>query len=524
MKKFVYLIPVLFSLLWSCNYKDIQPVPDDVIAAIDSAKDNGDELIKVINHYRFNPADSLKLKAAYFLIANMPGHSYVKAKLVDTAGNPVAFDVLDYPNYEAMRNARDSLKKKIGEFDWKLDTIIYDLYAIKAGYLIKNIDLAFETWQYPWAKILNFDEFCEYVLPYRGSNEPLEDWRDYFHKKYAWIVDSMKNCKDPSKVASAINNEIKKWFKFDARFYFHPTDQGLSEMLKNKMGRCEDMTNLAIYAMRALGVPVMSDYVPYWANTGNNHAWNATLDSNKNVVIFMGGGDNPGEYKLGNKKAKVYRKTYSHQKDALVNIAPDYEKLPAWLNFDQYIDVTPSYTKVADFDVDLKNEKPDSVNFAYVSVFNDGDWRPIDWGRIDGKKAAFHNVGVDIIYLPVYYNQKSKVVPANYPFILDTAGKVNYVIPDTNNLTELVAYSTTRRSIYKTTDKIDVAYFDDGATYELFYWDGKWIKAGEAKAIGKRPLRFKKVPAGALYWLVKKDGRKEERIFTLDANGNQVWW
>ncbi len=511
--------------MFSCNYTDFKPIPKDVQIALDSAKQNKKELLKVISHYRKNPKDSLKLRAAYFLIANMPGHSYVKTKLVDTSGNVVDFNILDYPDYNAMRNARDSLKKKIGEFDWKRDTIIYDLYAITSDYLIKNIDLAFEAWNYPWSKILNFKEFCEYVLPYRGSNEPLENWREYFMKKYKPVVDSIKNCKDPSKVAAIINNDLKKWFKFDARYYFHPEDQGLSSMLKYKMGRCEDMTNLAIYAMRSIGVPVMSDYVPYWPNTGNNHAWNATLDANKKVVIFMGAEDNPGEYKLHNKKAKVYRKTFAHQKNALVHIAPSYEKIPAWLGFDRYIDVTKDYTPVTDVNIKLTETKPDSVNFAYLSVFNDAEWRAIHWGKItDDTSATFTDMGKDIVYMPTYYTQKSKLIPAGYPFLLDTLNNIHYFIPDTNNLITLTAYSTTRRSIYKTTDKISKATFNAGKEYTLYYWNKEWKEIGKQTARKDKPLVFKKVPANALYWLVEKDGRKEERIFSLDKNGNQLWW
>ncbi len=524
MKYIIIWTLLAVPFLFSCNYGRIEPIPEDVLAVLDSAKENRAELLKVINKYRFVPKDSLKLRAAYYLIANMPGHSYVRMKLVDTAGNPVSFNILDYPDYETMRNARDSIKKKIGKFDWKLDTIVYDIYAIKADYLIKNIDLAFETRKYPWTQILSFDEFCEYVLPYRGSNEPLEEWREYFAKKYRWVVDSMAGCKDPSKVAAVINTDIKSWFKFDARYYFHPTDQGLTEMLKEKMGRCEDMTNLAIYAMRAVGVPVMSDYVPYWANTGNNHAWNATLDSTKKVVIFMGGEVNPGEYHLGNKKAKVYRKTFAHQKKALVHIAPKYEKLPAWLGFDRYKDVTADYTDVADFTVELNDNKPDSVHFVYVSVFNDGEWRPIDWARIDGQKAMFRNVGTDIMYLPVYYSLEREVIPANYPFLLDSGGTITYFVPDTIHLITFTAYSTTRRTIYQTTDKINKASFDAGKIYELYYWNNKWVKAGEKRAVKNFPLVFRNVPADALYWLVEKDGRKEERIFSLDASGNQLWW
>ena len=74
------------------------------------------------------------------------------------------------------------------------------------------------------------------------------------------------------------------------------------------------MTNVTIYAMRANGLAVTSDYTPYWANSGNNHAWNAILTGEGKVVPFMGAEANPGEYRLANKLAKVYRKTWKHSK------------------------------------------------------------------------------------------------------------------------------------------------------------------------------------------------------------------
>src|SRR5690554_708660 len=42
--------------------------------ALEMAGDNRIELEKVLEHYSQDPTDSLKLKAAQFLIANMPGH------------------------------------------------------------------------------------------------------------------------------------------------------------------------------------------------------------------------------------------------------------------------------------------------------------------------------------------------------------------------------------------------------------------------------------------------------------------
>ena len=42
------------------------------------------------------------------------------------------------------------------------------LCVITAEYLIDNIDRAFDNWQKrPWNRSLSFEDFCEYLLPYR---------------------------------------------------------------------------------------------------------------------------------------------------------------------------------------------------------------------------------------------------------------------------------------------------------------------------------------------------------------------
>lgn len=489
---------------------------------LDKAGDNRAELEEVINHYK-QTHEIQKLKAAYFLIANMEGQCYATTKIVDTTGKKVDFNVLDYPDYKTMVAAWDSLERIIGPIDFARDTLIYDVNIITSKYLIENIDLAFEAWEKPWAKYLTFDEFKEYILPYRSSNEPIENWRRTFYEKYAWVQDSVKDKTDPIEACTIINSDIISWFDFDARFYRHPTDLGLSEMFKYKKGRCEDMTNLAIYAMRSQGVPVMSDYTPAWPNTGNNHAWNATLDKNKKVIIFMGGLTNPYDYKLGNKKAKVYRKTYGIQENSLAETAPKYEELPGWLASRHYIDVTKDYIPVCNVKLKLQEPKPDSVNYAYLSVFNSGEWKAIHWGKINEDSVTFTDMGMDIVYMPVYY-KKGKLLQANYPFILNNDAQLHYLKPDTNNLKQIKLYSTTKRVIVKTTDEINTASFEPDVEYDLFYWDKKWVKIASAITKAEKPLIFNNVPGNALLWLVKKDSNKEERIFTINEKGEQVWW
>ena len=216
----------------------------------------------VIEHFAA-AGDSLKLEAAYYLIGNMEGHCYVTYDLIDTTGETVEFAVTDYPSFDSLLAAFDVMEAGKGTLDFKSRIAADDIATITADYLIENIDLAFTAWrEKPWARGLSFEDFCDGVLPYRGSNEPLESWRPALLERYADLASKMKDPTDPIEAAALINEDIMTWFTFDERWYFHPTDQGLAEMQQSGFGRCEDMTNVAIYALRANGIGATSDYTP----------------------------------------------------------------------------------------------------------------------------------------------------------------------------------------------------------------------------------------------------------------------
>jgi hypothetical protein len=283
------------------------------------------------------------------------------------------------------------------------------------------------------------------------------------------------------------------------------------------MGRCEDMTNLAIYAMRANGLAVTSDYTPYWANSGNNHAWNAILNSDGKVYPFMGCEANPEEYGLANKLAKVYRKMYAEQSQNLAFKLHDSEKAPGWLRGRSYLDVTKDYVPVSNVTLAL-DSIPDSTHFAYLCVFNSGEWGAIHWGEIVDGHVTFKDMGRDIVYLPVY-NIHDEFIPASAPFILDKSGNI---IPLRGNETEseIKLISTTQRKLDISIDTIETSFFNAGVPYELFVWNDKWQSIGE-KVADDTALKFK-VEEGRLYWFVEKEGDSQERIFTY-SNGKQVW-
>jgi hypothetical protein len=69
MKKSISIIWIFVCFLISCTRQQYSP---EIESVLEQAGDNRSELEQVLQHYSQDPADSLKLKAAEFLIINMP--------------------------------------------------------------------------------------------------------------------------------------------------------------------------------------------------------------------------------------------------------------------------------------------------------------------------------------------------------------------------------------------------------------------------------------------------------------------
>ena len=114
-------------------------------------------------------------------------------------------------------------------------------------------------------------------------------------------------------------------------------------MLQSGQGRCEDITNLETYAMRAIGIATAADYTPWWAPPRQQprvegHARRA----------------GPRLRQSNAHAAKVYRKTFAIQRDALAFRLPAGREAPnRFLASEFYVDVTDQYGPTTDVTVDL---------------------------------------------------------------------------------------------------------------------------------------------------------------------------
>ncbi len=495
---------------------------DRINAVLKQAKENKSELTKVLTHYA-DQGDYLKCKAAEFLMANMGTHYYSRVYNVDSNGNTVPYNSLEYENFDKAQAAWDAVEAKYPKLKQKVEKV-WDSETIKSEYLISDIDLAFLVWQSrPWARDVTFDTFCNFILPYRGSNEPIGRWREKCIDGAKPQLADVQDLTDKTALRKAFSQTQNRWVKFQTKVYLHPTDQGFEEMLESRVGRCEDLSNMLIFVNRANGLPTTSDFTPAWPKGDNNHAWEMILD----------GHGRPLNKRRFGIVAKIYRKMFAEQQDLPYFNKKKGEVLPHFLKGATYLDVTAEYLENTTTVTILITEAiPDKCSWAYLSVFNTGSWVPIVSGRIDNatKQVTFPTVGRDIMYRPVFCvpdeEKDLRLISAAPVVIVEKGGEVrvlNKKVEEHGPTIPVTIIQTKDVQINPDTGKPEkTLQVEPDKEYELFYFDKQWVSLGK-KTSTHTTLVYDNLPPDRLYRLRDLNGRDNERPFTVE-NGKQVLW
>jgi hypothetical protein len=390
--------------------------------ALRASERNRLELEKVLAHYKQHAADSLKYKAACFLIENMPVHcSYEKS--------PEFYSAIDSLNRSALNPDElflrmDSILRKN---QLKTPRKRRDPQNLSSKFLIEQIDKSFENWEKaPWKDKFSPKDFCEYVLPYAVSQEKREIWIDYYRNKYLpFIADKMKNYNAENanliNLCIALNDSLRKISPMAIR----TVDLGNyppAAVDHIRFGNCEDYVARTIYLMRSLGMPVGKDFAPQWGSYAQSHSWNTLLAEDGRHYPFTGFDDGIDEWHLDYRIdcPKMFRITYGIQKESLA--AQEFqEEIPDFLKQANLIDVTKEYLPVSD--VTLPIDNPHKKKAVYLCVFNNKNWIPVHWGLTNHKQVVFKDMGRKVVYLPAFYMNK-RFISAGCPFILDSLGRV----------------------------------------------------------------------------------------------------
>jgi hypothetical protein len=422
-KGLIYLIIVI--LLAGCSR--YSPEIENVLQ---QAGKNRSQLEKVLKHYSRNPADSLKLRAAEFLTVNMPGKCSVEYEV--PFENLIAF---------CMRLHGIDNRQSVDEAYGLIEPIIKeDVKYITGDYLINNIDLAFKVWEeQPWGKNVPFDIFCEEILPYRVANEPLENWREKVLSGFSRLNRSFKTQPDITVVGACIqvNSQLPRF-----RITNGMPEMNYSMIMSTTKGTCEEMTALALFSMRALGIPVTQDCTPKWAGRNVGHIWNSVYDGAGKHISFMGAEFNPGINHQGiyMPKSKVYRQTFAIRKNIdanTVDIPPSLRNMCINDITDEYITLPVSVEGQSNgVEIPVKYPPATNTGYAYLAAIGEQTWNITGWGKADSATICYGTIGVNVLHLPLWYANDEQT-PANYPFLIDSEGDIKIFEPDTGNYRQL---------------------------------------------------------------------------------------
>ena len=415
MKKIVGLFFV-FGLV-SCQHGAMEQ-------ALELAGDNRKELEKVLVHYQDS---GLKYDAARFLIENMPGSYGVDSVSLEKLEQVYqAYDEInrsfgyrrdgDWGDWNGWGKQIDDLAQRHSRLLGTL-SMAMDLRHVQSDYLIQEIDRSFQAWQRNvYAKNASFDDFCEYVLPYRRMNGLVTDHaRDTFYHRHSdkyYIKEGGHWLEETDSLLYEYQHLMHSGFR-GTRIPVLRAET----FERLRYGLCMHRCWYNSVLLSSLGMPVAVDFVPTWGNRNNSHTWNVLMINGRSYAFEAFWDNDRWKYKrIYNNRdidylwgrfrlPKVYRYTYSnHIEGPVADGKVSKEDIPLLFLNVKKKDVSAEYFEPHDVTLVLTEPAPEDARYAYLAVFGSGQWHPVQWGRIEkGGSVTFRGMGKDIVYLPVYY-------------------------------------------------------------------------------------------------------------------------
>lgn len=441
MKQLALLACLLITVLSvGCNHQS------SIADVLESAGPNRSELEAVLSHYKTNDNNPQKLRAAEFLIENMPAHySY--------AGDAI----YEYYEYAAGILANKSLSQEqqrdslLSITDLKYRDLpshtVPDAQVIKADFLIKNIDTSYDRWvNCDWARQITFDEYLEWLLPYKAIElQELDAWRDtllaHFGKGLEHPIKNDVEYNTTMATADMLRNDAYNGLN---RYGLY-TRAGLPLLSAHLQaaqtyGDIPDYALTAVLVFRSAGIPAVWDETPVGSRGTAATRWytiisdrGEQLNSEWDFATMIGGSFFP--YERG---PKVYRSTYAINPERWEYRQNAKYQYPFELGRK---DVTSQYFLVSNIAIPIDKEVKKQIKDKYVYIASavrseEKPWQIVDFGVIKHGKASFHDMGREVLYQIQGYNGET-LIPISEPFILHKDGSIEYVSADALNSTNL---------------------------------------------------------------------------------------
>ena len=420
LKKIIPYSAIVLTLFSSCTQNR------RLSWGLEQAENNRVVLEQVLVHYK---DDSDKRKAAEFLICNMPFYRGESVREIDTI-KAVRRDMFLYEDFS--KEKMKEWKKK----NWSPVRYPSDIRLMDANLLIENIDYAFKAWrERPWCKRYTFEDFCEYVLPYRLFDEPLEPWRKMYYDKYSVVLDSLYQGTDVVEAGRLLAAYLKEEGYFFG-YNFNISHIGPSFLFKYRTGYCSDFCDVVAYVFRSVGIPVAIDYYLQSPSNNSTHSWNAIIDTTGRAVHFNYTDKFPigREVPMNRKSGKVYRYCFGLQKEKYDGLYEDLS-VPGIFRQPFTIDVSEEYYGSATSKVCIEGQPLDD-KWSYLSIYTGKEYKVVDVAPIVNGKSVYRHLEHDVLYHPTIA-KAGHIIASGFPFMLDSLGNQRTFKPDLNRMREV---------------------------------------------------------------------------------------
>lgn len=315
---------------------------------------------------------------------------------------------------------------------------ICDTAFLDTAFLRENIEAAFAAWrEAPWNDEITFDQFCEYILPYRVSDEILRSHtRSILREKYLPLIEG---CTDWLDAFEIIYNHLMVYIQKKSMDCPYTIDPLTTEYVRQ--ADCKQRCILIVSVLRSLGIPATVDRVLNWANYSTlGHEWVVAVDrkgntysiADKDSVARMGNPVDAGKFavKYLPENDEMYGQRACEEKKAAKVYRQKFLKKGEQGGISQSIleDVSATYG----FDASLTVEIPagvDSRHFHLCTFLSGSGWTPVAVSVSYGGEVTFDHIGKDIVYLVGYYDDDS-MAPVGNPFWLRPDGSKQELVPD----------------------------------------------------------------------------------------------
>ncbi len=200
----------------------------------------------------------------------------------------------------------------------------------------------------------------------------------------------------------------------------------ITSILEGKTGNCLMETCFTVSLCRSIGIPAAIDFTPNYANRSKGHTWCVLINPDGRSSLFhMGFAPGDSVYYVKNYiRPKVYRHRFRLNRKIAKDLSKEQEIPELFIHAD-FVDVTDEYGEVSDLIRTVPSDIKGEV--AYICVFDNKNWVPVDYAAISKGKVKFRKMGRNVMYMAATYVD-GKIVPFGNPFLIDSDGNSHDIV------------------------------------------------------------------------------------------------